>query len=167
MVSLPAFQHMGLFAKPVKGLEIPFHIWGTKTPKRDKRGSSTILVCSDFGGDSAETTSLIKLCNSIFLSVAWVSLVFYSICFLDLYVYFLHQVREVFYHYFHMDFQFLTLILPVTHCCRCLKLSQRLFILSLFFFLDSFFFFAILIGCFLLPYLTILLLDTLYHLLYC
>ena len=37
---------------------------------------------------------------------------FGTLCFLDLYVYFLHQIREVFFHYFfQISFQFLALLL--------------------------------------------------------
>ena len=38
-----------------------------------------------------------------------IHLVWDSLCFLDLHVYFLHQIRAVFFHYFSIDFQFLAL----------------------------------------------------------
>ena len=61
-----------------------------------------------------------------------------TLCFLDHYVYILHQVRDVFYHYFFpIGFQFLVLSsssgTPMMQILLCLKLSQRLLTLSSFF----------------------------------
>lgn len=36
------------------------------------------MVCSGFGGNSSETARVIKLCNSISLSVTWVSSIFHN-----------------------------------------------------------------------------------------
>ena len=52
---------------------------------------------------------LIRVCLRM---VLWIHLVWDSLCFLDLYVYFLHHIREIFFHYFfQISFQFLALSL--------------------------------------------------------
>ena len=66
-------------------------------------------------------------------------ILFGTLNFLDLYVHFLHQVREVFCHcFFYICFQFLAVCLLLSHhhdvLLEQLKLSQRLLTLSSFFF---------------------------------
>ena len=61
-----------------------------------------------------------------------------SLCFLDLRVYFLHQIREVFFHYFSNKFSISCSFsfpssTPMTQVLICLKLSQKLLSLSSFF----------------------------------
>ena len=95
----------------------------------------------------------------------WVHLIWDSLYFLDLYVYFLHQVRVVlsFFHRFSNSCSpsslssttMLQMLVP-------LKLSPMLLILFSFWIL-----FAILIGCFILPYLPNYWFSPLLHFLYC
>ena len=82
------------------------------------------------------------------------SILFETLCFLDLHVCFLHQIRKVSFHYFFIHiFNFLPFLFsfwhPVMQMLEHLKLSHRLLTLSLFFWI---FFLVVLIGCFLLPY---------------
>ena len=92
----------------------------------------------------------------------------FGTCFLDLHVFFLHQIREVFCHYFFtyvLNFllSFLSFWYPHDEMLVHLKLSQRLLVLSsLFWFL-----FSVLIGCLLLSYLPNLQFDSRLHPLYC
>ena len=64
-------------------------------------------------------------------------ILFGTLCFLDLYVYFLHQIRGVFFHYFSnrfpisCSFSFLSGT-PMMQMLHLLKLSQQLLMISLF-----------------------------------
>ena len=87
------------------------------------------------------------------------SILFGTLCFLNLYVYFLSL-------FFQIAFQFLVLSLLLLAClwCDCwipMKLSQRLLTLSSFF--RVFFLLIVLIDCFLLPYVPNHWFDSLLH----
>ena len=98
-----------------------------------------------------------------------IPLVWDSLCFLDLHVHFLYQIREVFFHYFlQIGFQFPVLSslsgAPMKWLLEHLKMFHRLFILlSLF---EFFFLVVVLIGCFLLPYVPSHWFDSWLHRLY-
>ena len=65
----------------------------------------TALSLSAFKNLSLSLTFgiLIMMCLGMGIYLVW-----YSLCFLYLHVYFLHQIKEVFFHYFFLiDFQFL------------------------------------------------------------
>ena len=86
----------------------------------------------------------------------WTQLVQNSLCFLDLYVQFLHQIKEVIFHYFFKQISNFLLFLfsfwhPYDVNVGLLRLSQRLLTLSSFFFSLLLPFLIVLMGCFLLP----------------
>ena len=113
---------------------------------------SGLSCCSKILSLSLTFGLLIKMCLGVgFLA----SIIIGTLCFLDLYVYFLLQIREVFLHYFFRfpiscSFSF-TSGTPMMRILDLLKLSQRLFILSSFIWI--LFFSFVLIICFLFPYI--------------
>ena len=90
---------------------------------------------------------------------------FLGLCFLNLYVCFLHQIRKVFCNYFSNRFSIsCSLSPPSGPVMRMLEWSQRLLTLSSFF--GFFFQFAVLIRCSLLLYLPNCWFSSLLHLNY-
>ena len=94
---------------------------------------------------------------------------FFTLCFLDLHVYFIHQIREVFFHYFHrfpISCSFSSPSgTPVRQMLGRFKLSQKLLILSLFF--EFFFHLVVLHGCIVFRYVPNHWFDPQLYSLYC
>ena len=107
---------------------------------------------------------LIMMCLGVGLKVY---LVWDSLNFLNLYVYFLHHIREVFYQYFFNSLFFLfSFFTPIVQMLVCLKLNQRPLTLSSFGEGEILFSFSLLFGYFLLPYIPNSWFDSLLHLIY-
>ena len=95
---------------------------------------------------------------------------FGTLCFLDLPVYFLHQIRKFSFSIFSNRFPISCSSsspssTPMMWMVDCLKLSQRLLILSSYF--GFLFLLVVLIGCFLLPYVPNYWFNSRRHPLYC
>ena len=81
-----------------------------------------------------------------------------SLCFLDLHVYFLHQIREVFFHYFFKQISSFLLFLfsfchPYDVNVGPLEVVSEA-VYTILIFLNSFFLLVVLTGCFFLPYVS-------------
>ena len=97
---------------------------------------------------------LIIMCLGVFL---FGFILFGTLSFLDLYIYFLHPVSEVFHHHFckigfpwlflQIPFPLFSLWYPHMTMLFCLTLSQRFLILSLFYWI-LFFFTLLIVFCF-------------------
>ena len=110
-------------------------------------GSSLVGNCFSFAAFKILSFwILIMLCLGVYLfGIIWGSL-----CFLDLYIYFLHQIREVFWHFSNRFSISCSLSSPSNYPMTTLmlvhlKLSQRLLTLSIFF--SSFCFLLSWLGC--------------------
>ena len=93
-----------------------------------------------------------------------------SLCFLDLHVYFFHQIKEVFFSlFFQIDFQYIALSLLLAPLwCKCwTSWSCPEAAYTMLIFLDFFFLLVFLISCFLPLYVLNHWFDSWLHPLYC